>query len=404
MSDKDRSFEEKMKLRFKEIGVALLALILAACLWLPSVHFFFKASDVVSKSGPISKRAKELAQRHLKIWQDPKLRQKELQRMRGRNAEWDFMGRTFLVLALSNMALRSPDTQAGHLEIIDAIIDDTLKVEDEMGMHHFLLGYSQSSSWIQQPERSIFVDGEIAIMLGARRLLAEKLSYKDEFQSRVRLMKKRMEEAPVYCNESYPNECWMFCNSAAAVALKMSDVLDGSKYTEFLNAWLNKIRQELVDKKTGLLPSSFSYRGRIMDGPEGSSIWFTAHCLQLLDREFAKDQYERAKAELAVSICGFSYAKEWPESFRGPMDVDSGPIIPVLEVSAGSSGMAFIAAGAFEDQEFLSSLLGTLDFAGFPLKTEGALKYCASNQVGDAVLLYSLVQGPLWEKILRKGN
>jgi len=87
------------------------------------------------------------------------------------------------------------------------------------------------------------------------------------------------------------------------------------------------------------------------------------------------------------------------EVMAGPPDIDSGPIIPVFDISAGSSGMAFIGASTFRDDKFLTSLAATLDFAGFSSRTGGRLKYCASNQVGDAALLYAATLGPLWETI-----
>jgi hypothetical protein len=64
--------------------------------------------------------------------------------------------------------------------------------------------------------------------------------------------------------------------------------------------------------------------------------------------------------------------------------------------------MAFIGAAAFEDKPFLASLATTLEFAAFPSRKEGRLKYCASNQVGDAALLYAATLGPLWRKIEAK--
>ncbi|MGH7954985.1 MAG: hypothetical protein ACREOZ_03405, partial [Gloeomargaritales cyanobacterium] len=73
--------------------------------------------------------------------------------------------------------------------------------------------------------------------------------------------------------------------------------------------------------------------------------------------------------------------------------------IPYFEISAGSSGMAFIGASAFTDYPFLASLNATIDFVGFPSRKNGALKYCASNQVGDAALLYAATLGPVWQKI-----
>jgi hypothetical protein len=44
-------------------------------------------------------------------------------------------------------------------------------------------------------------------------------------------------------------------------------------------------------------------------------------------------------------------------------------------------------------------LATTLDMAGFPSRKDGQLKYCASNQVGDAAILYATVLGPLWARI-----
>ena len=100
--------------------------------------------------------------RHLEIWTDPVLQQQELQRMQARNPEWDFMSRTYFVLALANMALRDETYKAQALEIMDTILDNTLKIEREQGFEHFLLGYGSAGTWKVQPPRSLFVDGEIS--------------------------------------------------------------------------------------------------------------------------------------------------------------------------------------------------------------------------------------------------
>ena len=135
-----------------------------------------------------------------------------------------------------------------------------------------------------------------------------------------------------------------------------------------------------------------------------TSIWLVAHCLAVLDPAFARDQYDRARRELGANVLGFGYAKEWPASWRGEVDIDSGPVIPLLDISAGSSGTAFLGAAAFHDDDYLSSLLTSLHFGGFPQRRGGDLRFLASNQVGDAVLLYALVSGPLWDEVQRRGG
>jgi hypothetical protein len=208
-----------------------------------------------------------------------------------------------------------------------------------------------------------------------------------------------MQRSPVLSGESYPNECWTFCNSVALAAITISDVLDGRDHSDFCRKWVQTAKRELVDRETGLLVSSYTFDGYPNDGPEGSTIWMVSHCLLLVDEEFARDQYSRAKKELALDLLGFGFAREWPRSWKGPLDVDAGPVIPVFGISPSSSGLAFIAASAFDDMDFLEKLTASLNLGGFATEKEGRLTYCAANQVGEAVILYSMTFGPVWQRV-----
>jgi hypothetical protein len=382
-----------------------VALLLAATFWLPCVHLLFArhASPKPGTAG-ISAQARELAARHLELWTDPKLKHHEVERMRHSNAEWDFMGRSFLVWSLAEMSLREPAQKAGHLAVMDQIIDETIQLEAEKGIYFFLMPYAKARPYVQQPPRSIFLDGEIALMLAVRRVVEEKPAYRRELSLRVEGMFDRMKRGCVLAAESYPDECWMFDNVLALASMRIADHLDGTDHSAFIREWLTMARAKLIHRDTGLLVSSFTTDGGHLDGPEGSSIWMVTHLLKILDANFARDQYQRARLELSRKLMGFAWSREWPKSWRGPMDVDSGMVIPVLEVSAGGSGLAFVGAASFGDTEYLEQLQTTLDFAAFPLQRSGRLKYCASNQVGDSVLLYASVLGPVWEKIETGGK
>jgi len=238
------------------------------------------------------------------------------------------------------------------------------------------------------------------LMLASRRMVEEKPEYKPLLTDRVDAIAGRFQKSRHRLLESYPDECWMFDHCVALDAIKLADHLDGSDHSALIRDWLAMARQKLVDPKSGLLISSFMEDGTPLDGPEGSSLWMVIHSLQLLDEGFARDQYQRARKELGAITLGFGYAHEWPKSWKGTPDIDSGPIIPGFEISAGSSGMALIGASTFNDGQFLAALAATLDFAAFPSRTQGRLKYCASNQVGDAALLYAATLGPLWKKVI----
>jgi hypothetical protein len=389
----------------KRIVAGAGVLTISGFVWLLCLHWFFTkpASHFRSASG-LSPVAQQLAARHLELWTDPKLREQELRRMRASNAEWDFMGRSFLVWSLANMGLREPAQKQVYLETIDRIIEETLRLEKEKGMYVFLMSYAKARPYVVQPVRSLFLDGEIALMLACRRVLEERAEYKRLLAERMQLIADGLQRSPHTVLESYPDECWMFDHCVALAALRLADQLDVTDHSALIRDWLAMAKKKLVHPESGLLVSSFTTDGATLDGPEGSTLWMVAHCLQLVDEDFARDQYERARKELGEITLGFGYAHEWPASWHGPADIDSGPIIPVFNISAGSSGMAFIGATAFGDEKFLGALAATLDFVAFPSRRSGRLKYCASNQVGDAALLYAATLGPVWQKVKNGGK
>jgi Linalool dehydratase/isomerase len=259
--------------------------------------------------------------------------------------------------------------------------------------------YARGRPFVVQPARSLFLDSEIALMLAARRVVQDRPDYRAPLTERVNAMVARLQGSPLLVAESYPDECWIFDHAIALAAIRVADFLDGTDHSALLRDWVASARAHLIEPKTGLLVSSFTTRGEVMDGPEGSTIWVTAHFLRLVDEDFAHDQYARARRELGRSLLGFAWSREWPVAVRGPQDIDSGMVIPGLDVSAGGSGLAFIAAASFGDAGYLRELHTTLDFAAFPVRESGRLRYCASNLVGDSAMLYADVLGPLWAKV-----
>jgi hypothetical protein len=375
----------------KPPGCARLALTLlaAAALWLPNVHRLHELDGAAR-----SRLVGGLVERQLSA------DVADTARMRVVNPEWDFMRRTYTVLALANLALGevAPVERARLLARIDAIVDETVRDDEARGAEHFLLPYARRGPFEDPAARSLFVDGEIVMMLAARELVAERPSARPIAQARAARLTRTMRRSPTVSGESYPDECWTFCNTTALAALAMLDRVDprdAAEHRALAAAWMQYARTNLVDPRTGLLVSSYTYRGRTLDGPEGSSLWMSAHNLLVVDEAFARDQYARARRELSGSALGYAWAREWPRGVPMHPDVDSGPIVPWLDASAGSSGLALLGASAFDDRDYLSGLLASLELAGF---REGG-RYRASNQVGDAVILYALSFGPLWRRV-----
>ncbi|MBN2180550.1 MAG: hypothetical protein JW715_01455 [Sedimentisphaerales bacterium] len=384
----------------KRILLGIFCLVLAGAALLPSVHFFFQRGfgKYYCEDG-IGTKTEQLAARHIALWTEPDFSRSEVAKMRSSCAEWDLMARTFCVLALTNMSLREPGRKDEYLDAVDKIIDQTMVLEKEKGIYYFLMDYAKNKSFINEPARSLFIDGEIALMLAARQMVEVRQDYRPLLAERVDIIIDYMRKGEVLSAESYPDECWTFCNSVALAAITISDILDGRDHSDFCQRWVEMAKKRLIDSRTGILFSSYSLDGRPIDGPEGSTIWMACHCLQIVDVDFAQDQYNRAKRELAGDILGFGFAREWPPSWRGPLDIDSGPVIPVIQASPSSSGLAFVAASSFGDETFLKELFASLRLGAFEKKQNGKIGFYACNQIGEAVLLYSMALGPMWQKV-----
>jgi hypothetical protein len=380
--------------------LAVLSLAAAAAIWLPCMHFFFRRgpAELFAEKG-VAPLPRRLANYQLEIWSQPQLLKDELAKMRTANAEWDFMGRSFFAWSLANIALREPDLRSAALRTIDTIVDETLALERDKGMYFFLMPYARDRPFVQTPPRSQFVDSEIALMMAMRCVVEDQPEYRTALRERVRIMVERMEASPTLSAESYPDECWTFCNSVSLAAIRLSDWLDGTDHSDLFRRWIETAKAKLIDPGSGLLISAYGLDGRRQYGPEGSSIWLVSHCLSLIDEPFARQQYELARARMTGSMLGFGYAREWPRGMDDRMDVDSGLVVPVIGASIASSGLAFVAAGEFGDRKFARDLASSLRFAAFPSEHGGRLRFAAGNQVGDAVVLYGLTLGPVWQKV-----
>lgn len=385
----------------------------AACLGLSTLgwraaapRLFTPETAGLYGDGPLPAWVLALVEGQLQTWEGRD--RSALLAMRSTNPEWDFMGRTFLVLALANLALRRPADAPRYLDVARDIVAATLEAESEASMYFFLLPYARAKPWRcggGEGARSLFVDGELLLMLAALELVEAGatlggVAVREHIEARAQLVAAQMRAGPGLSAESYPDECWTFCNTTALAGLRVAEAAGVSVDAALPGDWLAQARESLVEANSGLLVSSYTWDGETLDGPEGSSIWMAAHNLQLIDPSFARGQYERARATLGRSFMGFGYAREWPRRGEGAMDVDSGPVLPLLDASPGSSGLAVLGARAFDDRAYLEDLLAALNYAAFPERAGGRLRFRASNAVGDAVSSYALCSGPLWARVL----
>jgi hypothetical protein len=376
-----------MKLRTLAIPVLALSTLAAASFGCPDADA----------------RAELLAEEQIDFLTDEDRRQAVHDELHALNPEWDFMHRTFLALALVDRGLARPAEAARMAALVDGILAETLADEARGGHRYFLLSYAGRRPF-RDSGRSVFVDGEIALVLGARRFLGDHPELARAHRERVRILVDQFRRSPALLPESYPDEAWLFCNTNALVAVVMADALDGSDHGDLVADWVARARAHLVEPQTGLLGAEYTWDGGRLDGPEGSSVWLTATNLLLLDEGFAREQYALARSELVRSVLGLGYAREWGSGWEGVVDVDSGPLVPWIEASPSSSGFALLASRAFEDDATFASLARSLHAADGLTRLDPRLGELADNPMGDVIVLHALTFGPLWREVRQRSG
>src|SRR5688572_26310428 len=171
---------------------ALLSIVLAAALWLPTLHLWFERAPEVVADG--------LAARQLALWSGDGGAERAV--LRRTNPEWDLMARLFAALAFANLALAEPAERERYAAAIDRILDETLREEAERGHPHSLLPYSRRGRFRDVEQRSLFVDGEIALMLAARQMIDPDAERGRLLRSRIDRIAGQLERSPLLVGES----------------------------------------------------------------------------------------------------------------------------------------------------------------------------------------------------------
>jgi hypothetical protein len=102
----------------------------------------------------------------------------------------------------------------------------------------------------------------------------------------------------------------------------------------------------------------------------------------------AADPWWRALARQWDTVLGFGGALEYPPGQGGGADIDSGPVIFGIGVSATAFAMA--SARRYRDRDRFASGFASAWLFGLPWESSGALRFAAGGSLGD-VLLFAVL-------------
>lgn len=304
--------------------------------------------------------------------------------------EWAMYSCSMFAVALTNIARIYPEQKEVSLGYVDKLIEIVMSSE--------IREYDRKRWWGEDALASL--DGNhshvsylsiLAWMMGEYKELGGGNKY-DELYGRIcNTLNRRMLDAETLNLPTYPDEpIYVPDMLVAVVALSHYAKLNHGSCQDTVNRWIEKAKTDWLDAKTGLLVSFLGNTGAQQIGGmpvKGSYSALNCYYLSLIDRSFAKEQYERLKQYFYQSS-PISGLKEYHDrNCPIGMDADAGPIIANLS----PSGTAFMVESAtcFGDADVRRSLIKTAEIAGSTFYGFTENHYLLANfaLVGEAVML-----------------
>jgi hypothetical protein len=191
--------------------------------------------------------------------------------------------------------------------------------------------------------------------------------------------------------ETYPGEAYPTDVAAVAGAIAVHGRVTGADHTAVLARWARAVREVQVDPASGLVIQRLHpVTGAPHDAPRAYGTGLAAYFAGFADRALAAELGE-AVLRQERTFLGFSGMHEYGPGHDGVGDIDSGPVI--LGVSVSATGFALAPLRAFGHRDAFTRVYRTADLFGLPVRGE-RFRFRTGGPIGNALLFAFLTSGP----------
>ncbi|MFP4345572.1 MAG: hypothetical protein ACLFU8_12830 [Anaerolineales bacterium] len=192
---------------------------------------------------------------------------------------------------------------------------------------------------------------------------------------------------------AYPGMAWPVDSFPALLSLQTHARLVDDRYVLLLERWLVEA-EGYRDPQTGLLPHRVDARtGAPLEGARATSQVLILRFLLELDEERGQEHYRRFRERYVVMRSGIPGVLEYPVGLSGRGDVDSGPLIRGVSLSA--TALMIGTARVYGDAEVSEAIWHAGELLGVPVRCGGTKRYALGLlPVGDAFAVWSKTAHP----------
>ena len=302
------------------------------------------------------------------------------------DGEWALGTHQMAVMGLAQFALAHPEQADEVLPAIEVAVDRLLSPE----MRAFGTAAWREDGLAPDATGSHAYLGYLNIALGMARLVIPDPDWASTHDALTASLERRLADAPRALVETYPGEAYPPDVSAVAGSIGLHGTATGTPHPA-LAPWARAFEEHYLDDSGLLVQSALVGSGRAVDVPRASGTAIAAYFTSFSDPMLSTRLHGGVERG-AISVLGFGAVREYPPGHLGLGDIDSGPVLLGLGVSA--TGFALAGARIHQDRRLFVSLARTAHLFGAPHDRAGRRDYVTGGPLGNAILLAMLTAGP----------
>ncbi len=243
------------------------------------------------------------------------------------------------------------------------------------------------------PEYGIFYRGWRNWLLGGIVLLGGDMV--EEFSAECNTLASALTHAPHPFLPSYPNQIWPVDTFPAAASIRVCARTTSDKFGTFFDGWLARI-EPYRDPATGLFPHKIdAATGAIVDGTRATSQTLILRFFAEIDPDQAARDYTLFRTQFVTTRAGIPAVREFPHGVAGVGDVDSGPLL--WDISLSATAVMLGTARVFGDEELAGALAGSAETFGLPFTFKANKRYAfGALPIGDAFVALAHSEQNWW--------
>ncbi|MFD4355712.1 hypothetical protein ACFWPX_24380 [Nocardia sp. NPDC058518] len=207
----------------------------------------------------------------------------------------------------------------------------------------------------------------------------------------IAAFERRLLASPTGLLDTFPGRAYPTDVAAVAAAIAVHGRATGADHTAVIAHWAQRVRAVQIDPGTGLVIQRMGVDGQAQDAPRASGTGLAAYFAGFADRALA-EELAAALFRQERGVLGFGAIEEYGDGYDGIGDMDNGPLI--LGISVSATGFALAPARAFGHRDRFTRLFRTTELFGLSLRSGTRLRFATGGVIGNALLLAFLTSGP----------